>query len=37
MAEIEYGGVKAKGSKLLLILPLIATLGGGASATFEFY
>ena len=37
MAEIEYGGVKAKGSKLLLILPLIATLGGGAWATFEFY
>ena len=37
MAEIEYGGVKAKGSKLLLILPLLATLGGGAWATFEFY
>ena len=37
MAEIEYGGVKAKGSKLLLILPLVATLGGGAWATFEFY
>ena len=37
MAEIEYVGVKAKGSKLLLILPLIATLGGGAWATFEFY
>ena len=37
MAEIEYGGIKAKGSKLLLILPLVATLGGGAWATFEFY
>lgn len=37
MAEIEYAGVKVGGSKLLLVLPLLATLGGGAWATFEFY
>ena len=37
MAEIEYGGIKLGGSKLLLVLPLLATLGGGAWATFEFY
>ena len=37
MAEIEYGGIKVGGSKLLLVLPLLATLGGGAWATFEFY
>ena len=36
MAEIEYGGIKLGGSKLLLVLPLLATLGGGAWATFEF-
>ena len=27
MAEIEYAGVKVGGSKLLLILPLLGTLG----------
>ena len=37
MAEIEYAGVKVGGSKLLLILPLIGTLGGGLWAGFEFY
>ena len=29
MAEVEYGGIKVGGSKLLLIIPLIGTLGGG--------
>ena len=29
MAEVEYGGVRVSGGKLLLILPLIGTLGGG--------
>ena len=29
MAEIEYGGIKVGGSKLLLVLPLIGTIGGG--------
>ena len=37
MAEIEYGGIKVGGSKLLLGLPLIGTLGGGLWAGFEFY
>lgn len=37
MAEIEYAGVKVGGSKLLLILPLLGTLGGGLWAGFEFY
>ncbi len=37
MAEIEYGGIKIGGSKLLLILPLIGTLGGVLWGGFEFY
>ena len=37
MAEIEYGGVKASGSKLLLVIPLLGTLGGGLWGGFEFY
>ena len=37
MAEIEYKGIKIGGNKLLLILPLIGTLGGGLWAGFEFY
>ena len=37
MAVVEYGGVKVGGSKLLLIIPLISMLGGGAWAGFEFY
>jgi len=37
MAEIEYGGVKASGSKLLLVIPLLGTIGGGIWAGFEFY
>ena len=37
MAEIEFGGIKVGGSKLLLVLPLIGTLGGGLWAGFEFY
>ena len=37
MAEIEYGGIKVGGSRLLLVLPLIGTLGGGLWAGFEFY
>jgi len=37
MAEVEYGGIKVSGGKLLLILPLIGTLGGGLWAGFEFY
>jgi len=37
LAEIEYGGVKASGSKLLLVIPLLGTLGGGLWGGFEFY
>jgi len=37
MAEIEYGGIKVGGSKLLLVLPLTGTLGGGLWGGFEFY
>ena len=37
MAEIEYGGIKVGGSKLLLVLPLIGTLGGALWGGFEFY
>ena len=37
MAEIEYGGIKVGGSKLLLVLPIVTTLGGGLWAGFEFY
>ena len=37
MAEIEYGGLKVGGSKLLLIIPLLSMLGGGAWAGFELF
>jgi ABC-type phosphate transport system auxiliary subunit len=37
MAEIEYGGVKLGGSKLLLIVPLIGTIVGGLWGGFEGY
>ena len=40
-SEIEYGGVKVSGKgflgKLIWILPLMGTLGGGSWAVFEFY
>ena len=35
--EVEYKGIKVKGSKLLLILPLLGALGGGLWAGFEGY
>ena len=37
MAELEYNGVKFGGNKLMLIIPLISMLGGGAWAGFELY
>ena len=37
MAEVEYGGIKVSGGKMLLILPLLGTIGGGLWAGFEFY
>jgi len=35
--EIEYGGVKLGGSKLLLIVPLLGTILGGLWGGFEVY
>lgn len=37
MAEIEYKGIKLGGSKLLLLVPLLGTLGSGLFFGFEFY
>lgn len=37
MAEIEYGGIKIGGSKLLLIVPLIGTIIGSLWGGFELY
>ena len=37
MAEIEYEGIKIGGSKLMLLVPLLGTLGGGLWGGFEFY
>ena len=36
MAEVEIAGAKIKGGKILLILPILGTLGGGLWAGFEF-
>ena len=37
MAEIEYKGIKLGGSKLVLLIPLLTTLGGALWGGFEFY
>ena len=37
MAEIEYGGIKIGGTKLLLIVPLLGTIIGGLWGGFELY
>lgn len=37
MAEIEYGGIKIKGGKILIVLSLLGTLAGALWAGFEFY
>jgi len=37
MAEIEYGGIKVKGGKILIIISLLGTLGGALWGGFEFY
>ena len=37
MRDVEYKGIKLKGSKLLLLLPLLGTLGGIMWGGFEFY
>ena len=35
--EIEYGGIKATGGKLFIIISLLGTLGGALWGGFEFY
>ena len=35
MAEIEYGGIKASGGKLFVIISLIGTIAGGLWGFFE--
>ena len=37
MAEVEYQGIRLSGGKLLVILPVLGTIGGGLWAGFEFY
>ena len=37
MAEVEYGGIKIGGSKLLLIIPLLGTICGGLWGGFELW
>ena len=37
MAEVEYKGIKIGGSKLLLILPLLGTIGGVLWGGFELW
>jgi predicted nucleic acid-binding Zn-ribbon protein len=37
MAEVEYKGIKVGGSKLLLIIPLLGTIGGGLWGGFELF
>jgi len=37
MAEVEIAGAKIKGSKLMLLVPIISALGGGLWGGFEFY
>ena len=36
-SEVEYKGIKIKGGKLLLIFPLLGTIGGAIWAGFEGY
>jgi len=33
--EVEYGGIKAKGGRLFIIISLIGTIGGGLWGFFE--
>jgi predicted nucleic acid-binding Zn-ribbon protein len=35
--EVEYGGIKASGGKLFIIISLLGTLGGALWGGFEFY
>ena len=33
--EVEYGGIKASGGKLFIIISLLGTIGGGLWGFFE--
>ena len=33
--EVEYGGIKAKGGRLFIIISLLGTIGGGLWGFFE--
>ena len=35
--QVEYGGIKASGGKLFIIISLIGTIGGGLWGGFELY
>ncbi len=37
MSEIEFGGVKFKGGKMVALLTALSTLGGAMWGGFEFY
>jgi hypothetical protein len=37
MAQIEYGGIKVSGNKLLIIVPLLVTIASGFWGAFEVY
>jgi len=37
MAEVEFGGIKFRGGKIILILTALSTLCGGAWGAFEVY
>ena len=37
MAELEFGGAKFRGGKLVTILTALSMLGGAAWGGFEFY
>ena len=36
MAEIEIAGAKIKGSKLLLVLPVVSAIAGGLGQVLNF-
>ncbi len=37
MAEVEVGGITFKGGRIILLMTVLSTLGGGAWGAFEFY
>ena len=37
MAEVEFGGMKFKGGKMMVLITALSTLGGATWGAFEFY